>query len=200
MERYSRQNRSDAASTHKMYRGNRFICLSSGRLSQLRTYDRGGIMPRGDKSSYSSKQKRMAEHIEEGVKKRGGSEKQAARIGWATVNKYTGGAKKKSGGSSTRKSSSSKSRSSRNSSKRTGPAKTSGSTHKKLARAGRKGAAAAGRNITRESSKSKSHTSRSKSHSKGSKSHTKTSGSTHRKLSAAGKKGAAARNRKRHRR
>lgn len=49
---------------------------------------------RGDKSKYSSKQKRMAEHIEEGYEKRGLSEKEAARRAWATVNKETGGAGK----------------------------------------------------------------------------------------------------------
>jgi hypothetical protein len=52
-------------------------------------------MPRGDKSSYNSKQKRMAQHIEEGYEKRGGSAKKAKRIAWATVNKETGGAGKK---------------------------------------------------------------------------------------------------------
>ena len=36
-------------------------------------------MPRGDKSSYSSKQKRRAEHIEEGYEKRGTSKKEAER-------------------------------------------------------------------------------------------------------------------------
>ena len=49
-------------------------------------------MPRGDKSAYSSKQKRQAEHIEDSVRERGGSEEDAERIGWATVNKQTGGA------------------------------------------------------------------------------------------------------------
>ena len=44
-------------------------------------------MPRGDKSSYSSKQKRQAEHIEEGYEKRGTSKKEAERRAWATVNK-----------------------------------------------------------------------------------------------------------------
>jgi hypothetical protein len=63
----------------------------------------GQVMPRGDKSSYSDKQKRMAEHIEESEKERGASEKTAARIGWATVNKLTGGAKKKSAKSSTKR-------------------------------------------------------------------------------------------------
>jgi len=53
-------------------------------------------MPRGDKSSYSSKQKRQAEHIEEGYEKRGVSKKTAQKRAWATVNKQDGGAKKKS--------------------------------------------------------------------------------------------------------
>lgn len=52
-------------------------------------------MPRGSKESYSPKQKRMAEHIEEGYEKKGASKKKAQRIAWATVNKDTGGAKKK---------------------------------------------------------------------------------------------------------
>ena len=55
-------------------------------------------MPRGDKSSYSSKQKRQAEHIEESYKKRGKSSKEAARRAWATVNKETGGGKKSGSG------------------------------------------------------------------------------------------------------
>ena len=55
-------------------------------------------MPRGDKSSYTSKQKRRAEHIEEGYKKRGTSSKEAARRAWATVNKETGGGKKSGSG------------------------------------------------------------------------------------------------------
>ena len=55
-------------------------------------------MPRGDKSSYTSKQKRQAEHIEEGYEKRGVSEKEAERRAWATVNKETGGGKKSGSG------------------------------------------------------------------------------------------------------
>lgn len=51
-------------------------------------------MARGSKSKYTSKQKRMAEHIEEGAKKHGYSSKRAAQIGWATVNKETSGAGK----------------------------------------------------------------------------------------------------------
>jgi len=51
-------------------------------------------MPRGDKSSYTSKQKRQAEHIESGYKRRGVSTGEAERRAWATVNKETGGGKK----------------------------------------------------------------------------------------------------------
>ena len=55
-------------------------------------------MPRGDKSSYSTKQKRKARHIEEGYEDRGVSEKEAARRAWATVNKESGGGKKSGSG------------------------------------------------------------------------------------------------------
>lgn len=55
-------------------------------------------MPRGDKSAYSDKQKRQAEHIEEGYEKRGVSDSEAARRAWATVNKSTGGGKKSGSG------------------------------------------------------------------------------------------------------
>lgn len=55
-------------------------------------------MPRGDKSSYSSKQKRQAKHIEDSEKKQGRSSKASKRIAWATVNKQTGGGRKKKRG------------------------------------------------------------------------------------------------------
>ena len=55
-------------------------------------------MPRGDKSSYSNKQKRQAEHIEEGYEDRGVSKKEAKSRAWATVNKETGGGKKSGSG------------------------------------------------------------------------------------------------------
>jgi plasmid stabilization system protein ParE len=48
-------------------------------------------MARGEKSAYSSKQKRQAEHIEEGYEQRGVPEKTAAGRAWATVNKIYGG-------------------------------------------------------------------------------------------------------------
>jgi len=54
-------------------------------------------MPRGDKSKYSDKQKRQAEHIEEGYEKRGFSDGESERRAWATVNKMTGGGKKEGG-------------------------------------------------------------------------------------------------------
>jgi len=55
-------------------------------------------MPRGDKSAYSSKQKRQAEHIEEGYERKGTSKKEAERRAWATVNKESGGGKKSGSG------------------------------------------------------------------------------------------------------
>ncbi|QYM77659.1 hypothetical protein K0B96_10005 [Horticoccus luteus] len=60
-------------------------------------------MPRGDKSSYTDKQKRQAAHIEEGYEKRGVKEKTAEARAWATVNKQTGGGKKKKASSKTKK-------------------------------------------------------------------------------------------------
>jgi len=48
-------------------------------------------MPRGDKSKYTSKQRRQARDIEKGYESRGVSRREAARRAWATVNKMTGG-------------------------------------------------------------------------------------------------------------
>ena len=55
-------------------------------------------MPRGDKSKYTEKQKRQAEHIEEGYLEQGQSEEEAERRAWATVNKVHGGGEKRGGG------------------------------------------------------------------------------------------------------
>jgi hypothetical protein len=55
-------------------------------------------MPRGDKSSYTEKQKRKARHIEQGYKRRGIKSSEAERRAWATVNKETGGGKKSGSG------------------------------------------------------------------------------------------------------
>src|ERR1700760_726993 len=55
-------------------------------------------MPRGDKSSYTDKQKRQAEHIEEGYEKRGVPAKEAKRRAWATENKISHGGRKSGSG------------------------------------------------------------------------------------------------------
>lgn len=55
-------------------------------------------MSRGEKSAYTDKQKRKAEHIEESYESRGVSEKEAERRAWATVNKQDGGGKKSGSG------------------------------------------------------------------------------------------------------
>lgn len=55
-------------------------------------------MPRGDKSKYTDKQKRQAEHIEEGYEKKGVSSEEAEKRAWATVNKQDGGGKKSGSG------------------------------------------------------------------------------------------------------
>jgi hypothetical protein len=54
-------------------------------------------MPQGDKSKYTSKQTRQAEHIEEGYEDRGLGEKEAKRRAWATVNKTVHGGKNPGG-------------------------------------------------------------------------------------------------------
>jgi plasmid stabilization system protein ParE len=54
-------------------------------------------MPRGDKSKYTDKQERKADHIAEGYEEKGVSEKEAERRAWATVNKDDGGGKKQGG-------------------------------------------------------------------------------------------------------
>ena len=55
-------------------------------------------MPRGDKDAYTNKQKRKAEHIEEGYEDRGVPKKEAERRAWATVNKESGGGNKSGSG------------------------------------------------------------------------------------------------------
>ena len=57
-------------------------------------------MPRGDKSSYTDKQKRQAHHIEQSEEQRGMSKKDAERVGYATVNKQDHGGKKSGSGRS----------------------------------------------------------------------------------------------------
>jgi len=55
-------------------------------------------MPRGDKSAYTDKQIRQAEHIKDGYEERGVSHEEAEKRAWATVNKETGGGKKSGAG------------------------------------------------------------------------------------------------------
>jgi len=117
----------------------------------LRTKE--NIMARGDKSSYTSKQKRKAEHIEEGYEKRGVSKKTAAKRAWATVNKQDGGGKKSGSGakksSARKKSAGSKSASKKSASKKSTAKKSTGkkSTAKKSSGGTRK--KSAGRKSTR---------------------------------------------------
>jgi plasmid stabilization system protein ParE len=76
--------------------------LFAGTLRQARRltgFEGGGhVMPRGDKSSYTEKQDRKADHIAESCENRGVSEKEAERRAWATVNKDDGGGKKSGSG------------------------------------------------------------------------------------------------------
>ena len=76
------------------------MCLNdkTGELAGGEFQTEETTMPRGSKSKYTSKQKRKAEHIEEGYEKRGTSKKEAERRAWATVNKASGGGKKSGSG------------------------------------------------------------------------------------------------------
>lgn len=57
-------------------------------------------MAQGNKSQYTEKQKRQAEHIEETYEKQGVPEERAEAIAWATINKQDGGGKKSGSGRS----------------------------------------------------------------------------------------------------
>jgi hypothetical protein len=63
-----------------------------------RLFEEVCIMPRGDKSTYTDKQKRKAKHIEDGYRASGLSEDEAAARAWATVNKESGGGNKSGSG------------------------------------------------------------------------------------------------------
>jgi hypothetical protein len=56
------------------------------------------VMPRGDKSKYTDRQKRKAQHIEQGYEQRGVPKDEAERRAWATVNKEEGGGNKSGSG------------------------------------------------------------------------------------------------------
>jgi plasmid stabilization system protein ParE len=68
------------------------------RLSSIHRHAKERSMPRGDKSAYTDKQKRQAEHIEESYEQRGVPEAEAEARAWATVNKESGGGKKSGSG------------------------------------------------------------------------------------------------------
>ena len=55
-------------------------------------------MPHGDKSKYTDKQKRQAQHIEEGYIEQGVPGEEAEKRAWVTVNAMTGGGKKNGSG------------------------------------------------------------------------------------------------------
>ena len=107
-------------------------------------------MPRGDKSKYSGKQKRQAEHIEKGYEKRGVSEGEAERRAWATVNKMTGGGKRAGGSGRGKKTNKAPARkgghaggraaAQRSAAARSASARKAAATRKRRAKAGRKGA------------------------------------------------------------
>jgi plasmid stabilization system protein ParE len=96
-------------------------------------------MPRGDKSKYTDKQERKADHIAEGYEKRGVSEKEAESRAWATVNKESGGGKKSGSGRGKKESHASaakggrKSQSSRTHAERSAAAKKAAATRKRNA-------------------------------------------------------------------
>jgi plasmid stabilization system protein ParE len=88
-------------------------------------------MPRGDKSSYTDKQKRKAEHIEEGYEDRGVGHQEAERRAWATVNKESGGGKKSGSGRGKTEN--------HDSSRKGGRKSGSGQSHEKRSAAAKKG-------------------------------------------------------------
>ena len=107
-------------------------------------------MPRGDKSSYTNKQKRQAEHIEEGYEHRGVGKKEAERRAWATVNKETGGGKKRGSGRGVAKSNVSSKRGGRIGGPRGGKASASRPASAR-SRSAKKAAAARKRHATKRS-------------------------------------------------
>jgi plasmid stabilization system protein ParE len=73
------------------------ICTNTILYEQM-IFNQEEGMPHGDKSKYTDKEKRQAEHIEEGYEKRGVSKDEAERRVWATVNAVHGGGEKPGGG------------------------------------------------------------------------------------------------------
>ena len=81
-------------------------------------------MPRGDKGAYTDKQKRQAEHIEEGYEEEGVSKKEAEARAWATVNKESGGGKKSGSGRGKKTSQSSAKKRGQKAARKSSPKKT----------------------------------------------------------------------------
>jgi hypothetical protein len=98
-------------------------------------------MARGSKSSYTTKQRRQARHIEESGEKRGMSPKRAASMAYATVNKQDGGGKKSGSGRGKTRSTASSSKGGRKGgrARRGSTSSTRGGSHAAHVRAGRKG-------------------------------------------------------------
>src|SRR6185436_12824671 len=95
-------------------------------------------MPRGDKSAYTDKQKRQAEHIEEGYEKKGVSKKEAESRAWATVNKESGGGKKSGSGRGKKGNKSSSKKGGKKAGKKAAKKSTKKGGSKKAAKKGRK--------------------------------------------------------------
>lgn len=93
-------------------------------------------MPRGDKSKYTEKQKRKAEHIEEGYVDQGISRETAEQRAWATVNKTDGGGKQPGGSGRGKK----KSATAKKSTKKSGGQKKGGTKKGTKKKGGKKGA------------------------------------------------------------
>lgn len=96
------------------------------------------IMPRGEKSKYTDKQQRKAEHIEESYEDRGVPEKEAEARAWATVNKQSGGGERK-GGSGQKKSETAKRADRKDSAQRASKSRSGESPNKGSARENRSG-------------------------------------------------------------
>lgn len=95
-------------------------------------------MPRGEKSKYTAKQQRKAEHIEESYEDRGVSKDEAEARAWATVNKQSGGGERK-GGAGQQKSDTAKRADRKDSAHRAAKARSGESPNKGAARSNRSG-------------------------------------------------------------
>lgn len=103
-------------------------------------------MPKGDKSAYTGKQKRKAEHIEEGYEDRGVGKEEAERRAWATVNKESGGGNKSGSGRGKAENHASSRKGGR-----AGGAAAAGRTAEERSASARKGAATRKRNAAKAS-------------------------------------------------